>query len=179
MVKGQIISCSSNLYIVQAESETIECNIKGKFKQIDEKPIVGDFVEIEKLQNEEAKGVICRILPRKSLCKRPKIANLDQIILVVSLKTPKPDFLLLDKKLDYIEYLGLKPIICINKIDLGSKEAIENIHKIYGKIGYTVINTNAKEGKGINEIEKNLKGRVTALSGNSGVRKIYFNKCHI
>ena len=171
MLKGQIVSCISNLYQVQIENRIIECNVRGKFKQNEISPVVGDFVKIEILENEKEKGVICEIFPRTMYSKRPKLANLTQIILVVSLKSPKPDFLLLDKQLAYAEFLKIKPIICINKIDLGKQDTINQIHEIYEKIGYTVIDTNAKENIGIENLKEMLKGEVTAFSGNSGVGK--------
>lgn len=125
---------------------------------------------------KSGKGVICEILPRTMYSKRPKLANLTQIILVISLKSPKPDFLLLDKQIAYAEFLKIKPIICINKMDLGKQDTIKQIHKIYEKIGYTVIDTNAKENIGINNLKELLQGEVTAFSGNSGVREININK---
>lgn len=125
---------------------------------------------------KNGKGVICEILPRSMYSKRPKLANLTQIILVVSLKSPKPDFFLLDKQLAYAEFLKIKPIICVNKMDLGDIKTIKQIHEIYEKIGYKVINTNAKENIGIENLKKLLQGEVTAFSGNSGVRKININK---
>ena len=122
------------------------------------------------------KGIICEILPRTMYSKRPKLANLTQIILVISMKSPKPDFLLLDKQLAYAEFLKVKPVICINKTDLGKLSTIKKIHEIYEKIGYTVIDTNAKENIGIENLKELLKDEVTAFSGNSGVRKININK---
>ncbi len=176
MLKGQIISNISNLYQVQIENKTkneiIECMPRGKMKQDEISPVVGDYVEIEKLEKEENKGVICNILPRSMYSKRPKLANLTQMVLVISLKSPKPDFMLLDKQLAYTEYLKVKPIICINKVDLGTKEQIQKIREIYEAIGYTVIQTNAKEKKGIEALKKLLLGQITAFSGNSGARKI-------
>lgn len=175
MIKGQIINNISNLYEVQTENKILQCIPKGKMKQNDIIPVVGDYVEIEELKNEDGKGSICNILPRSMYSKRPKLANLTQIILVLSLKSPKPDLLLLDKQLAYAEYLHIKPIICINKIDLGNEKQINQIHEIYEKIGYKVINTNAKENIGIEELKKLLSNQITAFSGNSGVRKIYIN----
>lgn len=171
MLKGQIISNISNLYQVEVENKIVECTPRGKMKQGEISPVVGDYVEIEELENEKNKGVICNILERSMYSKRPKMANLTQIILVVSLKSPKPDYLLLDKQLVYAEYLNIKPIICINKIDLGNEKQIEEIHKIYGNIGYTVINTNAKEKEGIETLKSLLNNEITAFSGNSGVGK--------
>lgn len=170
MLKGQIISNVSNLYQVKIENRIVECVPRGKMKQGEISPVVGDYVEIEELENED-KGVICNILERTMYSKRPKMANLTQIILVVSLKSPKPDYLLLDKQLVYAEYLNIKPIICINKIDLGKKEQIKEIHEVYEKIGYIVIDTNAKEKIGIDKLKSLLNNEVTAFSGNSGVGK--------
>ncbi len=171
MPKGRIISNISNLYQIEIENKIVECKPRGKMKQEEISPVVGDYVEIEELENENNKGVICSILPRTMYSKRPKMANLTQIILVVSMKSPKPDLLLLDKQLVYAEYLNIKPIICINKIDLANKEQIEEIHNVYEKIGYCVIDTNAKEKQGIEKIKSLLKDETTAFSGNSGVGK--------
>jgi len=170
-LKGQIISNISNLYQVEVNNKIVECIPRGKMKQGEISPVVGDYVEIEELENENNKGVICNILERKMYSKRPKIANLTQIILALSLKSPKPDLLLLDKQLVYAEYLNIKPIICINKIDLGKEEQIKQIHDTYEKIGYTVIDTNAKERIGIDKLKSLLKNEITAFSGNSGVGK--------
>lgn len=178
MEKGQIISNISNLYQVQLENKRIECKPRGKIKQGEIIPVVGDYVEIEMLEKEE-KGIITNILPRSMYSKRPKVANITQMIFILSLKSPKPDFLLLDKQLAYAEYLQIKPIICINKIDLGKEKQIQEIYEIYEKIGYQVIQTNAKEKIGIDSLRKILKGEITAFSGNSGVRKIHFGKLFI
>ena len=169
-MKGLIISNISNLYQVKVDDKIIECNVRGKMKLGDLSPVVGDNVEIELLENEN-KGIINNIIDRTMYSKRPKIANLTQIILVVSLKNPKPDLLLLDKQLAYSEYLNIKPIICVNKIDIGSKEELERIHSVYEKIGYTVIDTAAKQNIGIDKLKDVLKGNITAFSGNSGVGK--------
>lgn len=175
MLKGQIISNISNLYQVQVENKQFECKPRGKMKQDEIVPVVGDYVEIEELEKELGKGIITTILPRTMYSKRPKLANLTQMIFVISLKSPKPDFLLLDKQLAYAEYLKIKPIICVNKVDLGNENRIHEIHEIYEKIGYEVIETNAKEKIGIEPLREQLKGEITAFSGNSGVRKVYLN----
>ena len=87
MQKGLIISNISNLYQVQIENSIIECIPRGKMKQDELSPVVGDYVEIEELKDEN-KGIMSNILPRKMYSKRPKIANITQIILVISLKSP-------------------------------------------------------------------------------------------
>ncbi len=172
MQKGIILSNISDLYKVELEGKIYDCNARGKFKERAISPVAGDRVEIEITDEEKKVGVINEIENRKNYLKRPKMANLTQLILVISMKLPKPDLLLLDKQLVYAEYLGIKPIICLNKIDLEKNEAIiEQIYNLYTSIGYTVIKTNAKEGIGIDKIRESLKNNITAFSGNSGVGK--------
>ena len=171
MLQGIIINCNSNLYKVELENNTIYiCIPRGKLKQEVLIPVVGDYVEIEIDSEEKKTGSIEKVLERKNYIKRPKMANLTQIILVLSMKMPKPDLLLLDKQLAFLEFLKIKPVICLNKIDLVKQEEIEEIEKIYSNIGYDVIKTEAKAGK-IEFIKEKLKGNITAFAGNSGVGK--------
>lgn len=166
-IRGKIINIVSNIFYVEVKEKIYECTSRGIFKTKDLKPVVGDDVLIE-LENE--KGNILEIVDREKYIKRPKMANLTQLILVVSSKNPVPDLLMLDKQLAFAEFLNVKPIIVINKIDLDKEEA-NNIEQIYSKIGYTVIKTNAKGNINIEELKKYLKGNISAFSGNSGVGK--------
>lgn len=172
MLKGIVISNISNLYNVEAENGKIySCNARGKFKNNEISPVAGDKVEIDIGDEEKNTGVINKIEKRSNYIKRPKMANLNQIILVVSMKLPKPDLELLDKQLVYAEYMKIKPVICLNKVDLVDEKVIEDIEDIYTNIGYKVLKTNAKEGIGVVEVQKLLQGNITAFSGNSGVGK--------
>lgn len=167
-MQGIIIGNKANLYEVEAGKRIYSALARGKFKRQDElKPVAGDRVEIDILDEENA--VINKIYERSAYIKRPKIANINQIIFVVSTINPKPDLLMLDKQICYAESLKIKPIIVLNKIDLS--DCYKDIEKTYKKIGYTVITTNAKEGKGINNLKKELKCKISAFSGNSGVGK--------
>lgn len=170
-MQGLITENIANLYRIKSNNKTYEANARGKFKKEEITPVVGDKVEIEILDEENKKAVINKIMPRTTYVKRPKISNITQIILVVSSKNPKPDLLLLDKQLAFAEYLGIKPIIVLNKIDLDKKEELKEIEEIYKKIGYKVIKTIAKQNEGIKELKENLKGNINAFSGNSGVGK--------
>lgn len=171
MLKGIVLSNISNLYKVEANNKIYDCSARGKIKNIDLSPVAGDVVTIELQDKEEKVGVIEDIKERKNYIKRPKMANLSQIILVISMKMPKPDLLLLDKQLVYAEYMNIRPIICLNKIDLENDDRINKIHELYKSIGYDVIKTNAKEKIGVEEIKKCLENNITAFSGNSGVGK--------
>jgi len=164
--KGRIINIISNIFYVEIDDVVLECTSRGIFKDKEIKPVVGDIVKVD--INDKS---IMEIFERVSYTKRPKIANISQIILVISSKNPKPDLLMLDKQLAFAEYLNIKPVIIINKIDL-DKNIADEIEKIYSAIGYKVIKTNAKElsikAKEINEI---LKDNISVFSGNSGVGK--------
>ena len=171
MQKGIVTSNISDLYKVETNNIVYNCNARGKFKAGEISPVAGDLVEVDITDENKKVGVIEKILERKNYIKRPKMANLTQIILVVSMKLPKPDLLLLDKQLVYAEYMDIKPIICLNKIDLENEEKIEYIYNLYSKIGYTVIKTDAKNNVGVDQIKKYLQNNITAFSGNSGVGK--------
>lgn len=171
MAKGIIINNISNMYQVEIDNKIINCNARGKLKKEAMIPVVGDIVEIEVIDEEKLLGIINNIENRKNYIKRPKMANLSQIIFVVSIKMPKTDLLLLDKQIAYAEYNGIKPIICINKIDLDEKELADKIEDTYKNIGYTVIRTVANQGIGVNYLMNILKNNITAFSGNSGVGK--------
>lgn len=171
MPKGIIICTSSNVYQVAEGEKVYKCLARGKFKKEKISPLVGDEVEFTITNSEKQEGVIEQILPRKNELKRPKMANLTQLILVVSMKMPSPDLLLLDKQLVFAEFMGLKATIVLNKVDLEDKEEIDRIAKLYEDIGYKVIQTNAKEGIKVGKIKTLLEGETTAFAGNSGVGK--------
>ena len=172
MQKGIIISNISDLYHVELENDKIYiCNARGKFKENDISPVAGDRVEIDIIDEQKCTGVITKIEDRLNETKRPKMANLTQIILVLSMKLPKPDLELLDKQLAYCEFMHIKPIIVLNKVDLVDEEVANHIQNVYEKIGYDVIKTNAKMQIGVEQIKSHLKNNITAFSGNSGVGK--------
>lgn len=181
-MQGLIIENISNLYKIKTKKGIYEANARGKFKKEEITPVVGDKVEIQILDEENKKAVIEEIQERTTYIKRPKMGNITQLVLVVSSKNPKPDLLLLDKQLAFAEFLGIKAIIVLNKTDLDKKKEFENIKEVYQNIGYTVIETIAKDLEDIPEkseirsieihnLEKNLKGNINAFSGNSGVGK--------
>lgn len=170
-MQGRIINNISNTYIIETDKCTYEAVIRGKMKLEDMVPVVGDNVEFEEIPNQIKQGIITKILPRKNYIKRPKIANVTRLILVVSIQLPKPDLLLLDKQLAFAEFMKMEPIIILNKQDLGSIEEIQNIQKIYQQIGYHILVTSAKQQEGIEQVREALKGQTSAFSGNSGVGK--------
>ncbi len=173
-MQGIVIANVSNSYEVKVEDKIYICSARGKFKLEKISPVVGDKVEIEVLEESKKEGVILSILPRTTYIKRPKVSNITQIVFVLSLESPKPDLLLLDKQLAFAELNGIQSIICINKVDLKKKkneDLLQEIEKDYTNIGYPVILTKAKEKEGIDLLKEKLQGKITAFSGNSGVGK--------
>jgi len=168
-MQGLIIGNIANLYKIKLNNKIYNSTARGKFKMNENTPVVGDLVDVQIIDEEKHEAVIEKIYPRKSYIKRPKVANVSQIILVLSVKEPKPDLLMLDKQLAYIEFLNIKPIIVINKIDL-SKE-YEEIEKIYTDIGYEVYAVSAKDVSSVKKLKSCLKGNISVLAGNSGVGK--------
>ena len=168
-MEGLIIGNISNTYKIKTERKIYNSFARGKFKNEEIVPLVGDKVEIQITDEEKSEAVIEKILPRKNELKRPKVSNIEQVVFIISIKNPKPDLLMLDKQLAYVENLKIEPVIVINKIDLD--ENYKKIQELYTKIGYKVIATSAKQNIGISELKKELKNKISVFSGNSGVGK--------
>lgn len=170
-MQGLIIGNKANLYKIKVNEKIYIATARGKFKNDNFTPVVGDIATISILNEDKKTAVIEDVQERKTYIKRPKLANITQIVFVVSSKHPKPDLLLLDKQLAFAEYLKIRPIIVLNKIDLDDKKEFINISRIYESIGYKVIQTDAKIGIGVEELLLELKNNISAFSGNSGVGK--------
>ncbi len=168
-MQGIIIGNVSNTYKIETTEKIYVAYARGKFKNRDIKPLVGDRVEIEVTDEEKNEAIIEEILPRNNEIKRPKIANIDQIVFIISTKNPKPDLLMLDKQLAYAEKIHVEPVIVVNKCDL--KEIYKSIKELYSKVGYKVIVTSAKQNIGIDELKQVLQNKISVFSGNSGVGK--------
>lgn len=169
---GVIIENNANLYSIIDKNKSIyTATARGKVKNKEMIPTVGDKVQFDIIDDNKKTAVIEKIEPRINWIKRPKIANITQIIFVVSMNNPKPDLLLLDKQLAFAEIHGLKSIIVLNKCDIADKDEIESIADKYKKIGYEVIQAKAKQLVGIDKLREKLKNQISVFSGNSGVGK--------
>lgn len=169
-MKGRIIRVENKLIVVEIENNVVvKCNMKGKFKLDKVNFLVGDYVDIEKEENEEY-GIITKIYERKNSLIRPPVANIDQVLLVFAVTNPKINFDILDTFLAVIENEEIDVTLCFNKIDLDKSYAKELKEK-YEKAGYTVILSSALNDDGMNEIKNILKDKVTAFAGPSGVGK--------
>lgn len=165
-MKGIILKGIGGFYYVQTGSGLVECKAKGIFRKEKVTPVAGDWVEITCMDAEN--GVIDEILPRKNEWARPPLANLDQLVLVVSSCEPSPNVLNLDKLIAAAEYKEIEPIIAITKTDL---EPAKKLMEVYKQSGFTVISLNTLDSDSGAVLLPALKGKATALAGNSGVGK--------
>lgn len=170
MEKGIIVKGIAGFYYIENdEGKIVECKARGKFRKNNISPTVGDRVCYDITDDEH--GVINEIMQRKSILIRPLVANVDQAIVVFSLKKPDINFTLLNKLLLLIEHNSINSIICINKSDLVTKEDMDHFRSIYENIGYRVISTNAVTGEGIEEVKELIRGKISVFAGPSGVGK--------
>ena len=163
-MEGIIIKNISNDYVVNVNNNNISCKARGKFRNIGTIPLVGDRVIVD-VDNH----YILDILERKNSLIRPSVSNVDQAIIVVSVKNPELDTYLLDKLLTIIEFNNIEPVICFTKLDLLEKEELDDLGKFmnyYRKIGYKVVdNTNR------NNFINLFKNKISVLTGQSGAGK--------
>ena len=122
---GKIIKQISNDYTVKVDNKLYICKARGKFRKLGITPLVGDNVVIDENNN-----YILEILDRMNELDRPSISNIDQAVIVTSVKIPDFSSNLLDKLLNIIEFNNIKPIICFTKLDLLNKEELYHINKI-------------------------------------------------
>ena len=169
MIEGIIVKGVGGFYYVKTEEDIIECRARGIFREENLTPLIGDKVLI-RISDEDNTGYIEKIQPRKSQLIRPPVANVTQVIIVMSIKKPNINPWLLDKFIVMAERENLNILICINKIDLDPEKGQELID-IYKDIGYNVIGTSAKEKIGIDKLRENLKNNVSVFAGPSGVGK--------
>lgn len=163
-MQGQIIKIVSNLYFVEADHKIYECRSRGKFRNENITPVVGDFVLFDEKQN-----YILEILPRKNALIRPLVANIDQAFIITSVKEPAFSSNLLDKLLTVIYANDIKPVICLTKIDLLKKDELKEIKKIakyYQKQGYKVVYNTEKY-----KIKRMFKKKTTVFTGQTGAGK--------
>lgn len=170
---GRIIKNISNDYTVLSNGNHYLCKGRGKFRNLNITPLVGDEVVFDDKNN-----YILEIKSRKNELIRPPVSNIDQAFIITSVKLPDFSSNLLDKLLNIIEFNNIKPIICFTKLDLLNEkelEIINNYINYYKKIGYQVyLNTE------LDKIRACFKNKVTIFTGQSGAGKStllnYLNK---
>ena len=171
-MQGKIIKGIAGFYYVNVvEFGVYECKAKGIFRKEKQKPLVGDNVEIEVLDEETMTGNITALLPRKNELIRPAVANVDQALVVFAVTRPSPHFNLLDRFLVMMERQDIPVVLCFNKEDIAEDEQVEKLRSVYEGCGYPCVFTSALEERNIEKIKELLKGKTTVIAGPSGVGK--------
>lgn len=166
MEKGRIIKIISHQYQVLVDGELLECVAMGKLRK-DKAPVVGDLVLVERFGDQNG---IQQILPRQNELVRPRIANVDQAIIVMSACDPQFSTALVDRLIFLICYAKIKPIICVSKMDL--VDANDPVHAAlldYRNSGYEVFETGLDRSD--EALKQMLKGKISVLTGQSGAGK--------
>lgn len=171
-ITGRIIKGISGFYYVHDGTETVyECKARGVFRSIGVKPLPGDMVRMEILDRGRALGSILSILPRSSELVRPAAANVDQALLVFSVKDPQPSFNLIDRLLISYYQMSLPVTVAFSKSDLDDGALISEYTDIYRGSGVRMVFFSTHEDEGLEDVRSILRGRITVIAGPSGAGK--------
>ena len=165
MEEYRIIKALSGFYYVQTEDGIVECRARGRFRRQDQSPLVGDFVRITR---QGDKGVLEALLPRKNAFIRPAVANIDQLVVLASCAIPVTEPFLIDRVLAIAQLQNVPALVVVNKDDLAPAQPLA---EIYRRAGVPVLVTSAETGEGIEALREALAGKLSCLTGNSGVGK--------
>ncbi|MCR5460658.1 MAG: ribosome small subunit-dependent GTPase A [Acetatifactor sp.] len=170
-MQGKIVKGIAGFYYVNVDGILYECKAKGVFRKDHRKPLVGDDVLLEVLDEEKKTGNVTELLPRKSELIRPAVANVDQGMVIFAMTSPSPNLNLLDRFLIMMDRQKLPCLICFNKMDLDDGKLMETYRSAYEKSGHPLLFVSAKEGTGLKELRAFLEGKTTTVAGPSGVGK--------
>ena len=171
MIEGRIIKGIGGFYYVDTDNGLYECRARGIFRKNKITPLVGDFVKISVVDEENKKGVVEEIQERKTELVRPPIANVNKALIVFAVKNPTPHLSLLDRFIVLAERENLEIVIILTKIDLDDDNTFEKIKNIYEPCGYKVIGVSNLENKNIDKVKEELKDNTVVFAGPSGVGK--------
>ena len=164
MQTGRIVKSLSGFYDVQTETAVITCRARGHMRR-GQIPLVGDLVEISV---EKGRGMLEKILPRKNSFVRPAVAKLDLLVAFAANVIPVTEPFLIDRVAAIAGDQEVPVCVCVNKCDM---DPGEDLARIYRQAGYTVIQTSAETGLGVEELRQVVSGKFAAFTGNSGVGK--------
>ena len=176
-MQGKIIKGIAGFYVVEHGGRTVMCKAKGIFRKDGIKPLVGDLVRYKEAETEDSEANIEEILPRKRVLIRPAVSNVDQALVVLSVRDPDPQLFLLDEYLVVMEKQGLPAAVLWSKTDLDDGSALERYRRTYEGAGYRVLSVCTKNGEGLAELKDFLRGKTTVLAGPSGVGKSSLLNC--
>ena len=166
MSRGRIEKALSGFYYVNTGSEVLQCRARGKFRKEGMSPLVGDWVEIQELGSGE--GMVQAIEPRRNQFQRPAAANVDQLVIIASAAIPVTDPYLIDRISAIAVLKGCQVLVVLNKCDL---DGADELYGIYSASAIPVLRVSAVTGAGLTALYQALRGKLSVLTGNSGVGK--------
>ena len=179
--RGRIIRGVGGLYTVECYAAPdgrgarpagfFLCPARGIFRKFEITPLVGDEVEFVADPIRPGYGSVVKIFERRSELARPPVANVDQLLIVLTLSIPAPDFLLADKLIISALINGITPALCFNKSDLTPVNEYVFEEEGYARAGFFTLRASHSDAKSIASLEEALLGKVTILAGQSGVGK--------
>lgn len=179
--QGTIIKATGGFYYVKCGTELIECRARGIFRKEGISPLCGDTVTISVRQvsgekaasgkGDKTEGTIEQIAERRNFLLRPPVANLDQLLIVVSVSDPEPNLFVIDKLTAIAEIKKIEPVIVISKADLSDDGLPERLCACYVQAGFAAHTVSNRTGEGMEAVKAALAGKISAFTGNSGVGK--------
>ncbi len=176
-MQGKIVKGIAGFYYVHAGTRTYECRVRGALRKESRKPLVGDDVEFDVLDEDKALGNVVKLLPRRSELIRPAVANVDQALIIFSIVSPEPNLNLLDRFLVRMHRRKIPCIVCFNKQDIDRDGDGRRYERIYSAGGYRTLTVSARAGTGIDALKAMLACRTTTVAGPSGVGKSSIVNC--
>lgn len=164
---GKIIKLTGGFYYIKSGDKIFETRARGNFRHSKVEPIVGDDVEFK--QEEKTLGYIEKVYPRKNMLTRPKVSNVDLVLIVIPVMDPKYNLVIIDKTIIQAEYEGIDVAIVVNKSDL-DEESAKELAKIYKNSGFDTFMISDKDDS-IKSLREYLRGKTVALCGVSGAGK--------
>ena len=166
MSRGRIEKALSGFYYVNTGGEILRCRARGRFRKEGMSPLVGDWAEVQELGNGE--GFVQAIEPRTCQFQRPAAANVDQLVVIASAAIPVTDPYLIDRISAIAALKNCTVLVVLNKCDL---DPAEELYSIYSASAIPVLRVSAVTGEGLPELYQALQGKLSVLTGNSGVGK--------
>ena len=162
---GRIIKQTGGFYYVDCDGQIIECRARGVFRKEGVTPLVGDIADVE--MTAGGKGFVTALHPRKNSMVRPAVANIDLLLLILSIVDPAPNLQIVDKMLAIAEHKNIDAAIIVTKAD---RADTSELCELYRSAGYTVVSLNSLADSP-KEVEKLIDGKLCVLTGNTGAGK--------
>ena len=163
---GLILKGIGGFYYVETQKGIVECRARGVFRKRGLTPLAGDRVSIR--VSSDGSGAVEEIAPRRNFLVRPAVANIDQLVIVVSTCEPNPNPFLIDRAVAEAEILKIEPVLVFSKTDLHDAGQLCGI---YANAGFRLFCVSPEDGKDMETIRGFLAGKTTAFTGNTGVGK--------